>query len=181
MGTDFWGNALFVLPTHLYILESEWLNTSIKMIPLIFSISGAMLAIVYYLFFYEILFKLKINNFGRILYTFLNRKWLFDKVYNDWISQGVLKMAYKQTYQSIDRGILEFLGPQGVSYATYYLSLKNRNIEYIMFSEILLIMFGWFLIFLIRMVIALLFIVFIDLRVIAFLSSLLLIKYTVSK
>jgi len=53
-----------------------------------------------------------------------------------------LKISYKQTYQGIDRGLLEFLGPQGVSYATYYLSLKNRNIDYIMFSEFLLITFA---------------------------------------
>ena len=181
MGTDFWGNAIFILPTHYYILESEWLDTSIKMIPLIFSITGATLALIQYLFFYETLFNLKTNILGRTLYTFLNRKWLFDKFYNEFVSQVFLNMAYKQTYQNIDRGLLEFLGPQGVSYCTYYLSLNNRNVEYIMFSEFLLIIFTWFLIFLIRIIVAILFIVFIDLRVIAFLVSLLLIQYSVTK
>jgi NADH-ubiquinone oxidoreductase chain 5 len=181
MGTDFWGNAIFILPTHYYILESEWLDTSIKMIPLIFSITGATLALIQYLFFYETLFNLKTNILGRTLYTFLNRKWLFDKFYNEFVSQVVLNMAYKQTYQSMDRGLLEFLGPQGVSHCTYYLSLNNRNVEYIMFSEFLLIIFAWFLIFLIRIIVSILFIVFIDLRVVVFLVSLLLIKYSITK
>lgn len=36
LGTDFWGNALFTLPTKQYMLESEWLDASVKMIPLFF-------------------------------------------------------------------------------------------------------------------------------------------------
>jgi hypothetical protein len=44
------------------------------MIPLIFSFSGAGLAIVNYLFTFDLLFGLKKIAAGRSLYTFLNRK-----------------------------------------------------------------------------------------------------------
>jgi hypothetical protein len=44
------------------------------MIPLIFSFSGAGLAIFHYLFSFETLIGLKKTKIGRSLYTFLNRK-----------------------------------------------------------------------------------------------------------
>jgi hypothetical protein len=44
------------------------------MIPLIFSISGASLAFIHYLFSFETLFAVKKFSLGRSLYTFLNRK-----------------------------------------------------------------------------------------------------------
>ena len=128
-GTDFWGNALFTLPSHTYTLEGEWLDTSIKTIPLIFSFSGVFLAIYHYLYSFETLFALKQTKFGRLLYTFLNRKWFFDKVYNDWISESVLSVAYRHTYQNMDRGLLEFLGPQGISSEIYKYTNKMNQIS----------------------------------------------------
>lgn len=129
MGSDFWGNSLFILPTKLYTLESEWLDSSVKMIPLIFSFSGAGLAIFHYLFAFDSLVSLKKSKFGRSLYTFLNRKWFFDKVYNEYISQALLKTAYKNTYQNMDRGLLEFLGPQGISTQVYIYTNKIASIS----------------------------------------------------
>lgn len=119
LGTDFWGNSIFVLPTHQYLLESEWLETSIKLVPLFFSFGGAGLAVFHYLFAFDFLYSLKETTWGRSLYTFLNRKWFFDKVYNEWVSQSLLNVAYRQTYQGMDRGLLEFLGPQGIATQVY--------------------------------------------------------------
>lgn len=119
MGSDFWGNALFTLPTKQYLLESEWLDASVKMIPLIFSFTGTGLAIYHYLFSFNFLFILKNYSYGRMVYTFLNRKWFFDKIYNEWVSQSLLNVSYKHTYKNIDRGLLEFLGPYGISNEIY--------------------------------------------------------------
>ena len=133
LGSDFWGNALFTLPTSQIFLDSEWLDSSIKMIPLYFTVSGVLLASFHYLFRIETLFAFKQNKFGRQLYTFLNRKWFFDKVYNEWISQTILDVAYKNSYQTIDRGILEFMGPTGLSIFLNNLAqdLKNINLSMI--------------------------------------------------
>ena len=133
MGTDFWGNALFSLPTSQNMLESEWLDSSIKMIPLFFSIGGALLAFFHYLVSFDTLFALKNIKLGRQLYTFLNRKWFFDKVYNEWISQPTLQIAYVNAYQGIDRGFLEFFGPYGIG---MLLSKWTRQIGGIEFSMI---------------------------------------------
>lgn len=129
LGTDFWGNALFTLPSKQYMLESEWLDASVKMIPLIFSFSGAGLAMFHYLYAFNFLFSLKQNKIGRSFYNFFNRKWLFDKVYNDWISQTTLEIAYTQTYQGMDRGLLEFLGPQGIATQIYLFTNKITNVS----------------------------------------------------
>ncbi|KAG5184412.1 hypothetical protein JKP88DRAFT_139549, partial [Tribonema minus] len=57
------------------------------------------------------LFNLKFSFEGRSLYTFLNRKWFFDKVYNDFVSQFLLNLSYHTTYKVVDRGIIETCGP----------------------------------------------------------------------
>lgn len=156
MGSDFWGNSLFTLPTKMYTLESEWLDASVKMIPLIFSFSGAGLAIFHYLFSFDTLIGLKKTKVGRALYTFLNRKWFFDKVYNEYISQALLKTAYQQTYQNMDRGLLEFLGPQGISTQVYLYTNKITSISlgfvyhflflFLGAMAIFLFVFGWWMV-----------------------------------
>lgn len=118
-GTDFWGNALFVLPDHLVLLEAEFIPFQYKILPLVLSLFGASLAFILYNFYYRSLYELKTSSFGRKLYTFLNRKWFFDKVYNDIISQNMLNIGYKHTYQNMDRGIIELLGPNGISTQLY--------------------------------------------------------------
>jgi len=45
LGTPFWNNAIFTLPTHTIILESEYIPQSIKFIPIIFSVLGAFFAL----------------------------------------------------------------------------------------------------------------------------------------
>lgn len=167
MGTDFWGNSLFTLPTKQYMLESEWLDASVKIVPLIFSISGASLAFTHYLFSFETLFALKNFPLGRSLYTFLNRKWLFDKVYNEWVSQSLLNVAYTQTYQGMDRGLLEFLGPQGIATQLYRWSRQLASVEFAMIFHYHFTMFIGLSILLLFLIKGMVLITFVDLRIIA--------------
>jgi len=126
LGTDFWSNSLFTLPKNQYFVEAEWLNTDVKMIPLFFSFGGAILASILYTQGFSILFNIKEFYVGRVLYTFLNRKWFFDKVYNEWVANPLLRSAYAHTYQTIDRGLVERFGPYG--FATYiYSTSYNMN------------------------------------------------------
>jgi len=128
-GTDFWGNALFILPEQLVLLDAEWIDSTVKLVPLILSLSGAAGAFFLYNFSYPSLYKLKISPIGLKLYTFLNRKWLFDKIYNEIISQNLLYIGYKHTYQNMDRGIVELLGPNGIATSIYAKSLAISRIE----------------------------------------------------
>ena len=129
LGSDFWGNALFVHPQSQYLLESEWLESSVKRIPLYFSFGGTFLAFYHYLFSFDILYSRKQTVSGRLLYTFFNRKWFFDKVYNEWISAPMLRLAYYHTYQNRDRGIVECFGPQGISTEIYGRSRERSTLS----------------------------------------------------
>nr|UNI92477.1 NADH dehydrogenase subunit 5 [Silvetia siliquosa] len=115
LGTDFWGNSLFCLPFNLSIIDAEFMSTSTKIMPLLLSMLGGVLSFVLYRDYNYKLFMWKTSLIGRKLYTFFNRKWLFDKIYNEYVSQNILDFGYHFTYKSIDRGLIESLGPFGLS------------------------------------------------------------------
>jgi NADH-ubiquinone oxidoreductase chain 5 len=119
VGTDFWGNALFTHPQNLTMLEAEFIPHSIKLVPVILSNLGAISAFILYKDYSTDLYTMKKTTLGRGLYTFLNRKWFFDKVYNEYVTQHVLSMGYQTTYKLIDRGLFEFMGPLGITRAVW--------------------------------------------------------------
>jgi NADH-ubiquinone oxidoreductase chain 5 len=126
VGTDFWSNALFTHPNNLTLLEAEFIPHSIKLVPVIFSLTGAITAFYMYTWSIDTLYNLKISNTGRVLYTFLNRKWFFDKTYTEFITQSALHHGYHTTYKMVDRGVIELLGPHGISQVLYQ---KSKNLS----------------------------------------------------
>jgi len=129
VGTDFWGNSIYTLPENMILLEAEFIPHSIKLVPVVFSITGACLAYYFYSYFSKELYQLKVSFVGRKIYTFLNRKWFFDKVYNEYVVQGAMTMGYKTSYKAIDRGLIEMLGPYGISYTIYNTSLNISKMQ----------------------------------------------------
>lgn len=113
LGSPFWANAIFMLPSNS--LDAEFLPSFIKLLPVFLSVFGGVCAIYFYTYKSYDLYKLKISSYGRPLYTFLNRKWFFDKVINEFISQFVLNLSYHTTYKVVDRGLIETCGPAGLS------------------------------------------------------------------
>ena len=113
IGSPFWNNAVFILPSNT--LDAEFLPSLAKLAPVILSFAGGLTAFYFYHYLSKDLFFIKISYYGRKLYTFLNRKWFFDKVYNDFVSQTILNLSYHTTYKVVDRGIIESLGPAGMS------------------------------------------------------------------
>merc|ERR1712024_303804 len=63
----------------------------------------------------QYLFNFKTSHIGKNLYNFLNKKWFFDKVYNEYIGQFFFSFGYNVSYKIIDRGIIEIFGPMGLS------------------------------------------------------------------
>ena len=114
-GTDFWGNSIYVAPENMNLIDAEFIKHNFKILPVILSLFGATLSYLLYSFFNDILFKIKLSYLGRRLYNFLNKKWFFDKVYNEFIVQTLFRFSYDKSYKLIDRGIIEILGPMGLS------------------------------------------------------------------
>jgi NADH-ubiquinone oxidoreductase chain 5 len=115
LGSPFWNGALFVMPSNLNAIDAEFIPHFFKLLPVGLSLTGATFALVLYTFSSKGLYVLKTSVTGRKIYNFLNRKWFFDKVYNECISQTALSFGYFISYKTIDRGIIEMLGPWGLS------------------------------------------------------------------
>ena len=115
VGSQFFGTAIYVNMQNLNLFDAEFIPTFYKTLPVNLSLLGFFSAFVLYNFRSDILFKLKTSFLGKKLYTFLNRKWFFDKIYNEYFGQFFFKFGYSVSYKFIDRGIFEILGPTGLS------------------------------------------------------------------
>jgi len=98
------------------------------MFPLVASTFGMVLAyVIYHLVIHmSILVRITemplLNKVRLGIFRFLSNKWYFDSVYNFFIGYTVLHIAYKVSYKLIDKGLLEIVGPTGVSHAICKLS-----------------------------------------------------------
>ena len=134
-------------------------SNSIKVVPLILSLSGAFLAFVIYerlvrfsnTWYFPINYKkiivqniknegLFLNltigysggiivNIYHMVYTFLNSAWQFNYVINHFIVSNIWKFGHLVTYRIIDRGILEIIGPKGISRILIKLTQNISNFQ----------------------------------------------------
>src|SRR5258705_269076 len=113
--TGFYSKDLFIHPNNISIIEAEFsLPILIKLLPSILSLFGALLAILLYHKGTSFVIDLTETSLGRKIYTFLNGKYLFDVVYNNYITSVGLQLGYMIS-KVIDRGVIELLGPHGLS------------------------------------------------------------------
>src|SRR6266403_3780461 len=110
VGSDFFGNSIFINPNNISIIEAEFsLPLLIKLLPSMLSLFGASLAIYLYHVNPEFVINLTESSLGRHVYTFLNGKYFFDVIYNHYIIAASLKTGYTIS-KVLDRGVIELLG-----------------------------------------------------------------------
>jgi NADH-ubiquinone oxidoreductase chain 5 len=115
IGTDFFGNSIFSHPNNISIIESEFsLPILLKLLPTLFSLTGALLALYLYQKNTISLITITETKRGKKLYTFLNGKYFFDILYNNYIISNGLHLGYYIS-KGLDRGIIELIGPFGLS------------------------------------------------------------------
>jgi NADH-ubiquinone oxidoreductase chain 5 len=115
VGSDFFGNSLFIHPNNIAMIEAEFsLPLIIKLLPSIFTLFGATLAIYFYNKNPYFIINLTETSLGRKIYTFLNNKYLFDVIYNYYIISNGLKLG-NIISKIFDRGVIELVGPYGLS------------------------------------------------------------------
>jgi NADH-ubiquinone oxidoreductase chain 5 len=112
-GTSFWQSSIFILPANYLMVDIEFLSLFYKLLPLIVTIIS--ICVVYFIYTFTIseFFSFKNTILFKKIYTFLNKKWYFDRLYNQYIGQFVISKSYFYTYKDIDRGIIENFGPLG--------------------------------------------------------------------
>jgi len=149
LGTKFWGTSIYILPQNYLLSDSEFINLLAKLFPLILTVAGFILAYFLYAFELNKFFLLKKSMIFKYFYTFLNKKWYFDRLYNQYISQTVLNLSYTLTYKDIDRGILEKVGPTGIIQFLFLLTNSMKSLQsgfmyhylFFIFSSIFILIF----------------------------------------
>ena len=142
LGTDFWGNALTQHPQYSCI--SEFIPQIHRNLPLILTFSGAILA---YIINVANSLPITLLKQFRSFYIFLNQRWLFDKVYHDFIAKKAFNFGYQTSFKSFDKGLLEIVGPTGIMKTFINLLTEIRNLQsgfvyhYALFMLIGLILF----------------------------------------
>ncbi len=129
LGTNFWGNALFTLPTNTLLVESEYIPQAVKFVPIIFSLLGALFAVNLNGLSSSFSYYLKTSFIGKQVYIFLNKRWLFDKVYNDFIALPSLNFGYKISFKLLDKGFLEMFGPTGIIQQSFFMRKFVKTIQ----------------------------------------------------
>jgi len=129
LGSDFWGFSLFQNPFTYQLIDAEFLPHVYKLLPTILSLLGAFLAFLFYMNGNKYLFSLKRSKYGKIFYSFFNRKWYIDRLYNQFITQPLLKMGFVFTYKYIDRGVIEKFGPYGLTQSITFISSIIMKIQ----------------------------------------------------
>jgi NADH-ubiquinone oxidoreductase chain 5 len=101
-------------PARYAISDIEFIDWKIKILPLIVTLLGAFFA--FYLYDQKInaFFELKKGKTYIKLNHFFNKKWYFDRIYNQFVAQKALNESYSFFYKTVDRGLIEKVGPFGI-------------------------------------------------------------------
>ena len=153
LGSGFFSdNALFIHPTHEIMLDTEFgVPTLFKLLPLLFTISLSVIAIVLSEFLSTVLISFKLSRAGYNIFSFFNQRFLIESFYNRYITGIILKLG-GQTTKVIDKGSVEYIGPYGLekgllnisnsiaslntgSVTTYALYITTSIVLYMLFSS----------------------------------------------
>lgn len=115
IGTPFWNNSIYYLATNFSGIDAEFIPRSIKWLPFFVTIISGALAFIMYAKFKSHAYKMCEIAICYNVYNFFNRKWFVDKLYNKGFVNILLRMGYSSTYKTIDKGLIEFLGPKSIS------------------------------------------------------------------
>lgn len=107
-------------------------TSGVKIIPLLFSLSGGLLAFVIYdssmaytVFKSQSIFIYIYHS----VYTFFNSAWQFNYIINHFLVKNIWKLGHLVTYRVIDRGLLEIIGPRGISDVLIKLTQQISNLQ----------------------------------------------------
>ena len=129
LGSSFFiDNSIFIHPLHEIMLDTEFaVPVLFKLLPLVFTISFSIFAIIYSEFLPESLIIFKFTRLGYNIFGFFNQRFLVEMFYNKYITNLVLNLG-GQTTKVLDKGSIELIGPFGLEVGLIKLS---KNIAYL--------------------------------------------------
>jgi NADH-ubiquinone oxidoreductase chain 5 len=119
LGSTTFGNSIFNSSYGFNLIDAEFLPALLKNIPFIFTILGISLSTILihcFLVSKKTVYGLKMTVVYRTAYTYLTQKWHFDQLVNE-ATVKVMNFGYQGSFQLIDKGNIEMLGPSGLSFS----------------------------------------------------------------
>ena len=144
LGSGFFAdNSIFIHPTHEIMLNTEFaVPTLFKLLPLVFTVSLSILAIVLSEFLPLTIINFKLTRLGYNIFGFFNQRFLIEMFYNKYIT-GLVLMLGGQTSKVVDKGSVELLGPFGLEKGLVALSRNISSLDLgIIISYTLYILIG---------------------------------------
>lgn len=125
----FMDNSLFIHPLHEIMLNTEFaVPTLFKLLPLIFTISFGVIALVLSENFPKWLIYFKFTRLGYNTFSFFNLRFLVEILYNRFITCFIFKLG-GQTTKVLDKGSIELIGPHGLEIGLVNLSKKLSSLD----------------------------------------------------
>lgn len=147
VGTSFWNGSICTLSSDLLILKAEFLASHIKIFPVVVSIAGAVVALILYHSYPDLMYIPRYPVFFRSIYIFFNKKWLFDIIYNGFFVNGILWFGYEVTFKLLDRGAFELVGPTGLIRFINKYSLKVSKLQSGFLDQYIFVFTLWTVVF----------------------------------
>jgi hypothetical protein len=111
------------------MLDTEFaVPTLFKLLPLVFTVSLSILAIIFSEFIPKVLISFKLSRLGYNIFGFFNQRFLIELFYNKYITGLVLKLG-GQTTKILDKGSVELLGPFGLEKGLITLSRNIASLD----------------------------------------------------
>ena len=116
---EFWGDSLFILPTHQAMEAAHHVPTWVKLLPIGLASAGVAGAYIGYV----LLPWLPVSLASRTgaLYQFLFNKWYFDELYDQIFVKPAVRCG-NLLWTRGDKGVIDHYGPDGLSAAVARLS-----------------------------------------------------------
>ena len=115
LGSGFFtDNSIFIHPLREIMLNTEFAVPIIfKLLPLIFTISLSVIAIVLSEYMPKVVINFKLSRMGYNIFGFFSQRFFIELLYNKYITGLILKLG-GQTTKVLDKGSVELLGPFGL-------------------------------------------------------------------
>jgi NADH-ubiquinone oxidoreductase chain 5 len=130
LGSGFFAdNSIFIHPVREIMLNTEFaVPTLFKLLPLVFTISLSVLAIILSEFMPKVIINFKLSRLGYNTFSFFNQRFFIELLYNKYVTGLVLKLG-GQTTKILDKGSVELLGPFGLEKGLLSLSKSISTLD----------------------------------------------------
>jgi len=130
LGSGFFSdNSIFIHPIREIMLNTEFaVPTLFKLLPLLFTLSLSVIAIIISEFMPKIVINFKLSRMGYNIFSFFSQRFFIELLYNKYVTGLILKLG-GQTTKILDKGSVELLGPFGLEKGLISLSKSISTLD----------------------------------------------------